>query len=98
MTKILKENFVFQIIELPAVCRTQPSTKTAHVQLLQWLHGKQQQQNHRTDTFTNGALFLYFFITLFLFRYCDGLVGPRHLVAHPEYLARQNQVRSVFDI
>ena len=41
---------LFQIIEFPAVRRTQPSTKnanissTTHVQLLQWLHGKQQQQ------------------------------------------------------
>ena len=38
----------FQIIEFPAVRRTQPSTKkaeissTTHVQLLQWLNGKQQ--------------------------------------------------------
>ena len=37
-------------MELPAVRRSQPITKkanissTAHVQLLQWLHGKQQQQ------------------------------------------------------
>ena len=40
------------IKELPAVRRTQPITKkaymslTTHVQLLQWLHGKQQQ--HKT--------------------------------------------------
>ena len=40
----------FQIIKFPAVRRTQPSTKkakissTTHVQLLQWLNGKQQQQ------------------------------------------------------
>ena len=39
------------IIELAAVRRTHPSTKkakissTTHVQLLQWLHGKQQQHN-----------------------------------------------------
>ena len=36
-------------MELPAVRRTQPSSKgsnffNTHVQLLQWLHGKQQQQ------------------------------------------------------
>ena len=36
-------------IGLPAVRRTQPTTKkakissTTHVQMLQWLHGKQQQ-------------------------------------------------------
>ena len=29
--------------------RTQPSTKT-HVQLLQWLHGKQQQQQHGKES------------------------------------------------
>ena len=36
---------------LPAVHRTQPITigkisPTAHVQLIQWLHGKQQQQQY----------------------------------------------------
>ena len=40
----------FHINGLPAERRTQPTTKkakissTTHVQMLQWLHGKQQQQ------------------------------------------------------
>ena len=44
------KSFSFHIKELPAVRRKQPITKRPkflqqHVQLLQWLHGKQQQHN-----------------------------------------------------
>ena len=47
---------------IPAVRRTQPTTKkakissTTHVQMLQWLHGKQQQQ-HWGRGYSNCTLY-----------------------------------------
>ena len=45
-----EKNLFRVLLDFPAVRRTQPTTKkakissTTHVQMLQWLHGKQQQQ------------------------------------------------------
>ena len=50
-------------MELPVVRRAQPSTKkakissTTHVQLLQWLHGKQQQHKREQGVKLPGHTF-----------------------------------------